>query len=178
AAPSPARPSATARDGAPHRAPARRQRAAALPCRHSSPHSPPVGRRRTAMAITSPASGDLAGVPEAASFPGRRSASRQARGFRRSCKCPVAVGVALQLLRIPPPHEMSADPEGGAHGCAPFFDEGRMPSRKIPSSMKSPVCRWHKALSLVRFFDANQRNELGRAADETLLLLVLAPTRR
>src|SRR3546814_1856234 len=47
AAPAPVPPSATARDAAPHQAPARRSRADALPCRRSSPHSPPVGRRRT-----------------------------------------------------------------------------------------------------------------------------------
>ncbi|HZW17251.1 MAG TPA: hypothetical protein VFF71_00415 [Luteimonas sp.] len=37
--------------------------------------------------------------------------------------------------------------------------------------MTSRVCPWHKAFSLVRFFDAYQRNELGRAAGETPLIL-------
>src|SRR5690606_36282791 len=35
---------------------------------------------------------------------------------------------------------MSAEPEGAAHGCAAFFDEGRMPSRKIPATTTSRVC--------------------------------------
>src|SRR5690606_26642024 len=46
-----------------------------------------------------------------------------------------------------------------------------MSCRRIPATTTSRICLWHKAFSLVRFFDANQRNELGRAADETLLIL-------
>src|SRR5690606_30223587 len=65
--------------------------------------------------------------------------------------CLLPVAVAFPLLRIPPLFRRLADPEGGAHGCAPFFDEGRMPSRKIPSSMNSRVCSGHKAFSLVPF---------------------------
>src|SRR5690606_32170011 len=45
-----------------------------------------------------------------------------------------------------------------------------MSRRKIPATMTSRICSGHKAFSLVRFFDAYQRNELGREADETLLI--------
>src|SRR5688572_13609731 len=32
----------------------------------------------------------------------------------------------------------ATDPEGGAHGCAPFSDRARMASRKIPVSLNPP----------------------------------------
>src|SRR5690606_31030926 len=71
-------------------------------------------------------------------------------------------GFRLQLLKITPPFRTPADPEGGAHGCAPFFDEGRMPSRKIPSSTNSRVCSWHKAFFFASFLlTPIKRNEVA-----------------
>src|SRR5690606_40047983 len=70
-----------------------------------------------------------------------------------------------------------ADPEGAAHGCAAFFYKTWMSCRKIPATMTSRICPGHKAFSLVRFFDAYQRNELGRAAGETLLIFCLSGIR-
>src|SRR5690606_13398380 len=57
--------------------------------------------------------------------------------------------------------------------CGVFLWD-RMSRRKIPSSVNGRVCCWHKAFSLVRFFDAYQRNELGRAAGETHLIFALS----
>src|SRR5690606_982942 len=63
-----------------------------------------------------------------------------------------------------------ADPQGAAHGCAAFFHTTWMSCRKIPAKTTSRMCLGHKAFSLVRFFDAHQRNELGREARETPLI--------
>ncbi|WP_386710171.1 hypothetical protein [Luteimonas notoginsengisoli] len=71
---------------------------------------------------------------------------------------------------------MFADPEGAAHGCAAFFYEAG-------SRLEKSLRRWTplremctgKAFSLVRFFDAYQRNELARSAGETLLTFAPAP---
>jgi len=49
-----------------------------------------------------------------------------------------------------------------------------MSRRKIPATTNARICSGHKAFSLVRFFDAYQRNELGRAAGETLLIFALS----
>ena len=40
--------------------------------------------------------------------------------------------------------------------------------------MNDRICLGHKAFSLVRFFDAYQRNELGREAGETPLIFALS----
>jgi hypothetical protein len=70
---------------------------------------------------------------------------------------------------------MFADPEGAAHGCAAFFYGTGCPLEKSlrTSACLREVCTG-KAFSLVRFFDAYQRNEIGRAAGETLLILTLS----
>jgi len=68
---------------------------------------------------------------------------------------------------------ISVDPEGGAHGCAPFFYEAGCRLEKSRRQRLARLALYEEAFSLVRFFDAYQRNELGRAAGETLLILAL-----
>jgi hypothetical protein len=91
---------------------------------------------------------------------------------------PLLVLVPLPLAVAPEdPSAISiqADPEGGAHGCAPFFYGAGCPLEKSLRycTSRREVCTG-KAFSLVRFFDAYQRNELGRAAGETLSILSLS----
>src|SRR5690606_2417876 len=74
----------------------------------------------------------------------------------------VAVAVAFPLLKIPPPFRRLADPKGAAHGCAAFFYKTWMSCRKIPSSMKSRVCSWHKAFFFASFLlTPIKRNEVA-----------------
>ena len=52
-----------------------------------------------------------------------------------------------------------ANPEGGGHGCPPFFDRARMASRKIPERVTRRMCFVGEAVffgsvSLTRIFDA------------------------
>src|SRR5690606_22803293 len=70
-----------------------------------------------------------------------------------------------------------ADPEGAAQDVRRFSTRQgclveKSPRRRIPGFAVGT-----KAFSLVRFFDAYQRNELGRAAGETLLIFCLSGIR-
>jgi hypothetical protein len=82
-------------------------------------------------------------------------------------------GLALACTNETP--ASSADPEGGAHGCAPFFYEAgcRLEKSLRNATLLREVCTG-KAFSLVRFFDDYQGNELGRAAGETFLILAFS----
>jgi len=62
------------------------------------------------------------------------------------------------------------DPEGGAHGCAPFFDRARMASRKIPIAVPAWGCFVGEGpfLWFVSFGPAKEMNSAA-TADETLL---------
>jgi hypothetical protein len=52
----------------------------------------------------------------------------------------------------------TGDPEGGAQGCAPFFDRARMASRKIPITTKRWDCFVGKSVFLwFVSFDAYQK---------------------
>ena len=57
----------------------------------------------------------------------------------------------------------TGNPEGGGHGCPPFFATAWMPCRKIATAPQTPSspCRG-KPFSLVRFFWASKRNEPAR----------------
>jgi hypothetical protein len=58
---------------------------------------------------------------------------------------------------------MAPDPEGSAHGCALFFDQGMDALSRNPRNNETfgLLCR-ERPFSLVRFFLARKRSELAR----------------
>jgi hypothetical protein len=91
---------------------------------------------------------------------------------------PLLVLVPLPLAVAPEdPSAISiqADPEGGAQGCAPFFYEAgcRLEKSRRNCACLREVCTGKRFLWFVSFV-AYQRNELGRAAGETYLILAFS----
>jgi hypothetical protein len=92
--------------------------------------------------------------------PASSAAVQQKLGFAGTlpwdvCRLPV---LSLFAAKNPEAAGSIEDPEGGAQGCAPFFDRARMASRKIPIAMKSWDCFVGKSVFLwFVSFDAYQK---------------------
>ena len=54
------------------------------------------------------------------------------------------------------------NPEGGGHGCPPFFDRARMASRKIPEQVNRRICCVGEAFSF-GYFSLGQQRKVTRS---------------
>ena len=89
-----------------------------------------------------------------------RSEAFGSRFCVRRGKCSLSATRAMQI----------ANPEGGVHGCPPFFDRARMASRKIPEQVTCRVSSVGEAVFFgsVSFGPAKEMNPLAARRVEAL----------